>query len=88
LYLPQSWTNNQPRCQAAGVPDTVVYQSQGDLVLDMLHDITEREHLQSRWVTGSRTFGRNTSFCDALDASGWWYMRNMKHAAGAAGMAT
>jgi len=74
LYLPQSWTNNRPRCQAAGVPDTVVYQSQADLALDMLRAAGERGHLHSRWVTGSRAFGRNSAFRDALDAGGWWYM--------------
>jgi SRSO17 transposase len=62
LYLPQSWTSNRPRCQRAGVPDTVTYHSY------------ERGHLYSRWVTGSRTFGRNTSFRDRLDAGGWWYV--------------
>jgi SRSO17 transposase len=74
LYLPQSWTNNRPRCQSAGVSDLVMYQSQGDLALDMLRAATERGQLHSRWVTGSRTFGRNTAFRDALDAGGWWYM--------------
>jgi SRSO17 transposase len=74
LYLPQSWTNNRLRCEQAGVPDTMPYQSHADLALDMLHIAKERGHLQSRWVTGSGTFGRNSSFRDALDAGGSWYM--------------
>jgi SRSO17 transposase len=74
LYLPQSWIKNRPRCQAAGVPDTVSYQSHADLALNMLRDAAERRHLQSHWVTGGRTFGRNTTFRDGLDAGGWWYV--------------
>jgi SRSO17 transposase len=74
LYLPQSWINNRPRCQAADVPDIVTYQSQGDIALDMLRAATERGHVHSRWVTGTSTFGWTSSFRDRLDAGGWWYM--------------
>jgi SRSO17 transposase len=47
LYLPQSWINNGPRRQCAGVPDTVTYQFQADLALDMLQAARERRHLDS-----------------------------------------
>ena len=39
LYLPESWTRDQARCQAAGVPPGVSFQTKPAIALDLLKQI-------------------------------------------------
>ena len=65
LYLPESWTADQDRCQAAGVPkERQGYRSKTQLALEML----ERGHLQAGWVAGDDAFGMSPSFREGLAA--------------------
>jgi SRSO17 transposase len=36
LYLPQAWTQDQERCQEAGIPDWVGFQTKPELAQQML----------------------------------------------------
>src|SRR6185436_7318266 len=36
LYLPEAWTNDRPRCAAAGVPDEVGFKRKWEIALDLL----------------------------------------------------
>ena len=71
LYLPESWTADQDRCQAAGVPkERQGYRSKTQLALEML----ERGHLQAGWVAGDDAFGMSPSFREGLATLGIRYV--------------
>jgi len=74
LYLPREWTGDPDRCQAAGVPETVDYQSIAELGLSMLHQARTAGHLMGRWVTADEAYGKVPTLRDALDADEWLYV--------------
>ena len=75
LYLPQEWTNDRPRCEAAGVPrEQQVYRSETELALQMLQQAQARGHLVAAWVTGDDAFGKSPEFRDAVAAAGFRYV--------------
>jgi SRSO17 transposase len=77
LYLPQAWTDDKARCQAAGVPKSVVYQSKAELGMAMLRHARQIGHLTGRWVTGDADYGKVPTLRDDLDAADWWYVLEM-----------
>ena len=63
LYLPESWTSDDGRCQAAGVPvERRSYRSKTELALEMLAQAMELGHLEAGWVAGDDAFGMSPSF--------------------------
>jgi SRSO17 transposase len=46
LFLPERWTDDGARCQAAGVPAAVPFQSKALLGLALLRQARARGHLQ------------------------------------------
>ena len=63
FYLPESWTSDDSRCAAAGVPeDKRRYRSKTELALEMLQRALERGHLKAGWVAGDDAFGMSPSF--------------------------
>ena len=75
LYLPQVWTSDDARCQAAAVPeDRRGYRSKAELALEMLARARERDHLRAKWVAGDDAFGMSPSFREGLTALGMWYV--------------
>ena len=75
LYLPQSWTSDDARCQAAGVPtERRNYRSKTELALEMLERALERGHLKAVWVAGDDAFGMSPSFREGLAALGMCYV--------------
>ena len=57
LYLPKSWTSDQDRCAAAGVPeDRRNYRSKTELALEMQR-VLELGYLRAEWVAGDDAFG-------------------------------
>ena len=75
LYLPESWTSDQDRCQVAGVPkERQGYRSKTELALEMLQRALERGHLQAGWVAGDDAFGMSPSFREGLATLGMRYV--------------
>ena len=75
LYLPESWTSDKDRCDAAGVPeDRQGYRSKTELALEMVGRARERGHLKAGWVAADDAFGMSPSFRDGLAALGMWYV--------------
>ena len=79
LYLPESWTSDDGRCAAAGVPEERPnYRSKTELALEMLGRALERGHLIVVWVAGDDAFGMSPSFreglTEGLAAPGMWYV--------------
>ena len=74
-YLPESWTSDDARCQAAGVPlDRRCYRSRTELALEMLVRALALGHLRAKWVAGDDAFGMSPSFREGLAALGMWYV--------------
>ena len=75
LYLPESWTADKDRCEAAGVPEERQgYRSKTQLALDMLQLALERGHLKAGWVVGDDAFGMSPPFREGLAALGMRYV--------------
>jgi SRSO17 transposase len=75
LYLPQGWTQDQERCDAAGIPrEQQVYRAETELALDMLAQAQARGALTAAWVTGDDAFGKSPSFRDGVAALGLLYV--------------
>ena len=71
LYLPESWTSDQDRCEAAGVPEERQgCRSKTQLALKMVERALERGHLRAGWVAGDDAFGMWPSFREGLAALG------------------
>jgi SRSO17 transposase len=56
LYLPESWAQDKPRRQAAGVPPEVTFQTKPQLAQAMLACALEAG-VPMRWVTGDEVYG-------------------------------
>ena len=75
LYLPESWTSDSGRCDAAGVPaERRRYRSKTELALEMVARALERDHLKAGWVAGDGAFGMSPSFRNGLAALGMRYV--------------
>ena len=79
LYLPEEWTGDVERCQAAGVPeDRREYQSKTALALEMVERAQARGHLEAQWVAGDSAFGMSPTFRDGLAAAGMRYVLDVR----------
>lgn len=75
LYLPESWTGDPDRCEAAGIPiDAQGYKSKTQLALEMLDDAKSAGYLAADWVTGDDAYGQSPEFRDSLDERGFDYV--------------
>ena len=58
LYLPENWTSDRGRCDAAGVPEERrQYRSKTELALEIVKRALERGHLEAGWVAGDLEAG-------------------------------
>jgi SRSO17 transposase len=75
LWLPQEWSSDPARCQAAGVPEAArVYRSKTELALSLLRRAKALGQLQAAWVTGDDAYGVSPDFRDGVAAEGWLYL--------------
>jgi SRSO17 transposase len=56
LYLPQSWTQDRPRCHEAGVPDHVEFHTKPQLARRMLARALDAG-VPTAWVTADEVYG-------------------------------
>lgn len=73
LYLPESWTTDRRRCQAAGVPDSVPFAPKWQHALALL-DAALAAGVRRHVVLGDAAFGEVTAFREALTARGLSYV--------------
>ena len=75
LYLPESWTSDKDRCEAAGVPEERQgYRSKTELALEMLGRVLERGHLRAGWLPGTTPSVCRRPSGEGLAAQGMWYV--------------
>lgn len=73
LYLPESWTTDQDRCRAAGVPDTITFAPKWQHALALL-DAALAAGVRRHVVLGDAAFGEVTAFREALTARSLSYV--------------
>jgi SRSO17 transposase len=56
LYIPEDWFTDPARCQKAGVPDTITFQTKPQMALEMIQEATAAG-VCYRWVTGDCVYG-------------------------------
>lgn len=61
LYLPESWTRDRPRCDAAGIPPETGFATKPQLAEAMLGRAFAAE-VPAQWVTGDAVYGSNRAF--------------------------
>ena len=65
LYLPESWTSDKDRCEAAGVPENRQgYRRRRSWPWRWWGGAQERAHLKAGWVAADDAFGMSPSFRD------------------------
>ena len=66
LYLPETWTKDRERRQAAGVPEEVVFKKKWELALDLIDQVRDWG-VPDRIVLGDAGYGEATEFRDGLE---------------------
>lgn len=65
LFLPESWSNDRPRCRAAGIPDDMVHRSKLVIALELLDRVREND-VTFDWLTFDEGYGKSVAFLEAL----------------------
>ena len=65
LYLPESWTDNEKRCQKTKVPEAVAFATKPQLAQTMLARALDNG-IPAAWVTGDSVYGNDRSLCEML----------------------
>ncbi|KAG0163042.1 hypothetical protein DFQ30_000820 [Apophysomyces sp. BC1015] len=60
LYLPKAWTDDPPRCKAAGIAETVKFATKPQLARQMLERALDAG-VPCGWVTGDAVYGGDRS---------------------------
>jgi SRSO17 transposase len=66
LYLPKEWTDDEARCQAAGVPDDVGFQPNWQLALELIDQALSWGLEQPSAVLADASYGDVTAFREEL----------------------
>jgi SRSO17 transposase len=76
LYIPEEWftADYQDRWQACGIPDTLSFQTEPALGLEMIAGLVQRAVVPFRWVTADETYGKSPGFLDGIAALDKWYL--------------
>jgi SRSO17 transposase len=65
LYLPESWDEDRPRCEAAGIPDDVHYLPKWQIALGQYLRL-HRNGVRFDWLTFDEGYGGKTPFLGVL----------------------
>lgn len=73
LYLPKEWTDDRPRCRAAGVSDEVGFATKPQLAERMVRRVWGLG-VTAAWVTGDTVYGHDGKFRRFLEVNGQAYL--------------
>jgi SRSO17 transposase len=65
LFLPEDWSDDRDRCQAAGIPDNVVYRAKWKIALE-LFDRARQNGVTFDWLTFDEGYGGKPEFLREL----------------------
>ncbi len=66
LFLPESWSDDRPRCREAGIPDGMVYRPKWEIALE-LYERARQNGVEFQWLTFDEGYGSKGPFLRALD---------------------
>lgn len=69
LFLPESWSDDRPRCQAAAIPDDMVHRTKPQIALE-LYDRATANGIVFEWLTFDEGYGKSVAFLEALRRRG------------------
>jgi SRSO17 transposase len=69
LYLPESWSEDRPRCREAGIPDEMVYRPKWKIALE-LYDHAVNNGIKFDWMTFDEGYGSKPDFLRGLSSRG------------------
>jgi SRSO17 transposase len=67
LFLPESWSQDRPRCRAAHIPDELVYRPKWQIALG-LYDRARANGVSLTYLTFDEAYGAKPEFLRQLDA--------------------
>lgn len=73
LYLPLDWTLDPERCQAAGIPESVRFQTKPELAVQMLERLFQAQ-IPIAWVVADTVYGGNLDLRSWLEAHDYPYV--------------
>ena len=73
LYLPLDWTEDRDRCQAAGIPESVHFQTKPELARCMLARLWNAQ-VPIAWVVADTVYGSNLDLRTWLEDRGYPYV--------------
>jgi SRSO17 transposase len=76
LYVPEDWftADYRDRWQRCGIPETLSFQTEPALGLEMITTLVQRATVPFRWVTCDEKYGENPAFLEGIAALGKWYL--------------
>jgi len=72
LYVPESWTEDKARCEAAQVPSEVEFKTKGEIALELIDEGIEAG-VPTRAVVADAGYGDQPSLLDGLESRGLPY---------------
>jgi SRSO17 transposase len=66
LFLPKSWSEDRPRCRAAGIPDEIVHRPKWKIALEQI-DRAKDNGVHLDWMTFDEGYGSSPGFLYGLD---------------------
>lgn len=73
LFLPESWSNDRPRCREAGIPDEMVYRPKSEIALE-LYDRARKSGVNFAWLTFDEWYGAKPAFLRGLNDRGQYFV--------------
>jgi SRSO17 transposase len=67
LFLPKSWSDDRPRCRAAGIPDALKHRTKWRLAMDQLIRLNSNG-MSFDWLTFDEGYGAAVPFLRCLNA--------------------
>ncbi len=73
LYLPRHWVEDRQRCEEAGIPETVRFQTKCELARRMMERLHNAQ-VPIDWVVADTVYGNNLDLRTWLEEQGYWYV--------------
>jgi len=73
LYLPRHWVEDRSRCEEAGIPDTVRFQTKCELARQMMERLHQAQ-IPIDWVVADTVYGNNLDLRTWLEDHGYCHV--------------
>jgi SRSO17 transposase len=72
LYLPRHWLEDRARCEKAGIPDSVAFQTKCELARVMMQRVHQAQ-IPVAWVVADTVYGNNLDLRTWLEDHQYWF---------------